>query len=786
MGGKVSLPLTIEIAFTAGALDTGALTWTDVSTYVRKESISFNRGWDAESQEPIAGRASLSFNNESGNFTPGKTGAFGLIRNRLPIRIKQGSTVLWTGLVESWRIGWTNGMRSKVDVTCVDRWAALRRLKLDGRFIEKVTAAQSPAYFWPCTEASGNRLAATAGGVDFISNNVSPVNAGATANPQSWLTLPVAAPNSNTTALQAPSMAKAGSFVPAGTTNIAFTVSAWLQSDISGATNQVQFATATGGSFIFLSASRGASNVYMKRSGDSTRQVDYTVSPTPGWRHLCAVVSVNGSGSTTVTLYVNGVSVGTAGGDGTYTSGGWYDVLDYTTWGVFAAPGVGVSYVGVWHRALSAAEVLAQYQAGNMSGWAGETAPVRAARLQAVAPTPVTLSTTGTFTIPMSKQDLADKPLADALLECAQAEDGALHIGTDGWPKLTSRDWRTQATVAFTIPAKALASDICWTLDDQQLTNSASVDRMVGDVTAGTATGRNDASVALYGEQKVSRQLWLYNTASAVERANAEANMWANPLPRSADLTVDLMTKGATVPVTPNLLTANQASGGDTSGNTADFFAVGGWTGTYITSDAAEGSGCILTAAPGAGSGGAVGGNALLAPAPGVMHTVLASVRVKVGTRRPRINVNWYTAAFAYISSDFGLPVATGTGWAVISVSGTAPVNAAMAQWFIDTPDSGATGDAFAVDCVSIHAGTGLVWAMPGASVMEADVGQRIAISGMPAEAPTQTNFYIEAISDNVTETQWLRTFTVSPRLDFLTLDDASSGAIDSTFVLAP
>lgn len=83
MGGSVSLPLTVEIAFAAGALDTGTLTWTDVTTYVRKDSISFNRGWDTESQEPIAGRASLSFNNESGNFTPGKTGAFGLIRNRL-------------------------------------------------------------------------------------------------------------------------------------------------------------------------------------------------------------------------------------------------------------------------------------------------------------------------------------------------------------------------------------------------------------------------------------------------------------------------------------------------------------------------------------------------------------------------------------------------------------------------------------------------------------------------------------------------------------------------------
>jgi len=273
----------------------------------------------------------------------------------------------------------------------------------------------------------------------------------------------------------------------------------------------------------------------------------------------------------------------------------------------------------LYRRALSAAE--AAFVSRQVTLWTGDTADTRAASLSRYGSLSSALSTSGTFTIPMSKQDLADKPLADALLECAQAEDGALFVDTSGWPKITSRSWRTQATVAFTIPAKALASDIGWTLDDQQLTNSSAVDRMVGDATAGTATGRNDASVTLYGEQKVSRQLWLYNTADAVERANAEANMWANPLPRSSELTVDLMTKGATI---------------------------------------------------------------------------------------------------------------------------------------------------------------------SAATLLAADVGQRIAVSGMPAEAPTQTNFYIEAISDAVTETSWLRTFTVSPRLDFLTLDDASSGAIDSTFVLAP
>jgi len=626
MGGKVSLPLTIEIAFTAGALDTGTLTWTDVSSYVRKESISFNRGWDTESQEPIAGRAALSFNNESGNFTPGKTGAFGLIRNRLPIRIKQGSTVLWTGLVESWRIGWTNGMRSKVDVTAVDRWAALRRLKITpDRFLLTADLTSADVAFrlgdtaapfrpWRGEALWGNGLAeqssATLKAPTFVAEadpfdpailhpRIEPVLgtgvliAGGTNANEHWsldtgVTL---------TALMRARSAAAGDWLEVGIYNgiSGVAVGVYGTGDIKGS---VRAFVGT-----LVNAVGAASSLV---TGNTWFVVSVTAKRT--------------AGTITMRTYLNGVQVGTTGSaagsdlpSGTLASltiggnsGGAGQLPVYSIGGVFAHK-----------RELSVDEV--KFVSRQAASWAGDAADVRAATLKQFGP--ITLSTTGTFTATMSMQDLADKPLADALLECAQAEDGALFIDTSGWPKITSRSWRTQATVAFTIPAKALASDIGWTLDDQQLTNSSAVDRMVGDATAGTATGRNDASVTLYGEQKVSRQLWLYNTADAVERANAEANMWANPLPRSSELTVDLMTKGATI---------------------------------------------------------------------------------------------------------------------------------------------------------------------SAATLLAADIGQRIAISGMPAEAPTQTNFYIEAISDTVTETSWLRTFTVSPRLDFLTLDDASSGAIDSTFVLAP
>jgi hypothetical protein len=325
-------------------------------------------------------------------------------------------------------------------------------------------------------------------------------------------------------------------------------------------------------------------------------------------------VSVDGSGAVTAKYYFNGALVLT--NTVKWPTGGWTTVQDM----IYLDAPNGFAYLGIWNRALSDAEVLEQYRLGTSAGVAGETASVRAARLLSYIDAPPTLTTTGTFTATMSKQDLTDKSLGDALLECSTAERGTIYMSTAGWPVLTSRSWRTAASVAFTIPAKALGADVTWTLDDQQLTNSASVDRMVGDTTAGSVKAKNDTSVTTYGEQNTSVQIWVDTDAQLLERANAEANMWANPLPRSSELVVDMATKGAT---------------------------------------------------------------------------------------------------------------------------------------------------------------------LAAATVLAADVGNRIAVSGMPATAPTQTEFFIESISDKITEKGWTRTFTVSPRLDYFTVENATFGIIDSTNVLA-
>lgn len=660
MAGTSRLLVIVEVAFGAGALDTGTLTWTDISSHVKlARGIECSRGVDTETGGPLPGRLTFAVNNDDGDFTPGVTGAFGLIRNRLPVRLRTvvgsgtgiplaydspfafdfdtgyddvevGSVVVWTGLVETWKIGWTAGVRSQVDVTCVDRWAALRRLKFDGHFIERVVTGQTPTHFWPLTASTvtmPNRIQATVGSQTFTSRYDPTVchapQTPSSDNPQDWLTTPA---DYTPTSVSTPGAILAAlwqsdggvSLLPTGAASVAFTVSAWVKNANVVLTSTAASAMAAAES-VSLYTSGTLAVVWVARTTLPGGEVAKSTTVTANrWHHLAITMTVNGSGACSMNYFVDGASIGTD--TTTWTTSGWTVATPLFGFRSMQPTPSGVAYAAAWNRALTPAEILAQYQAGVSQGVVGETAAVRAARLTGVATQPVPVTTTGTFTSTMSKQDLVDKSFGDALAECATAEAGQLFIGTDGWPKLTSRAWRTAAALAFTIPAHALSTDTSWTLDDQQLVNSATVDRMVGDQTAATVTARNDDSVETYGEQTTSVSLYVDSDAQLMERANAEANMFATATPRSSDLTVDLITKAATI-----------------------------------------------------------------------------------------------------------------------------------------SP----------------------------ATLLAADVGSRIAVSGMPTEAPTQTQFYVAAIADKITHAGWERTFTVSPRLDWWTLQDATSGQLDSTFVLA-
>ena len=616
MGGTVSLPATVEVAFGANPLDTGTLTWTDISAYVKRtRGIDASRGWDAESSQPMAGRMQFQVNNDDGRFTPGTTGAFGLIRNRLPVRLKQGSTVLWTGLVETWKVSWESGLRSLVDVTCVDRWAAIRRTKLDRDRIALAAQITGRTMHWKFEDGPATFAESTGAGQAFQpGTGASNLSAGSVLHPTGDSQLPqVLGISATGVQMTTGGLGTTFSLDTGFSMSLVVRTSGWNDTAENVA---LELRSPDTGTMAWIS-------LYYNGSGklDAEARLQSTLSPNArgiraltqdAW-HVVTATYKRTAGTTTVSLYVDGTFINSdSAATADLGTPQWFKM-----WPDFDAPHT-MQLGGLILHPLELTAAQAGLLGRQVVSWTGQTADTRGAGLVEFAP--VTLTTTGTFTSTMSLQDLADKSLGDALQECATAEGGTIYMSTAGWPVLTSRSWRTSASVAFTIPAKALGADVTWTLDDQQLTNSASVDRMVGDTTAGSVKAKNDTSVTTYGEQNTSVQIWVDTDAQLLERANAEANMWANPLPRSSELVVDMATKGAT---------------------------------------------------------------------------------------------------------------------------------------------------------------------LSAATVLAADVGNRIAVSGMPATAPTQTEFFIESIADKITEKGWTRTFTVSPRLDYFTVENATFGVIDSTNVLA-
>lgn len=523
MSGSVTWPLTVEIAFGAAPMDT-TLTWTDVSSWViRSRSISLSRGWDAEASEPLAGRAQLRLKNDDGRFTPGNSGAFGLIRNKLPLRVRRGGTVLWTGVVEKWAMQFDGGQRPVVDVTCVDRWARLKARKITDERMQPLMVGQGATWLWPMTDESGaDRLKDVQKAADLVPINGGGITAGAASNPQTGTATNVATVQTQ---------AWPAGFSTGGSLT-SWSVAGWINA------GYLQLDNLFAPGYIAMTNAGGTTGhaLTIEHSATVTKTATSTANNTSGWHHYALTASLAG-GTTTYRWYVDGTQRWTDTATGTMS-----DTL-YLIW-AFAA---GMSYVGVWNeKTLSAAEIAAQYDAAALTGWAGDTADVRAARIRAINGA-WAITTQGTFTSTMSKPTLTDKSVADALLECAQAEAGALFIDAQGWPVIQSRTYRLGVAAAATIPARVLAADATWELDDQTLINVVTVDRMVTDTVAATVKRRNETSISAYDERSKSLQLWLDSDAQAVDRANAETNMFATPLPRSQSFTVDLATCQAAI-----------------------------------------------------------------------------------------------------------------------------------------------------------------------------------------------------------------------------------------------
>lgn len=572
MAGTVSLPLKVEIAFGADPMDTGSLTWTNITGFVRRESVSFSRGWDTEAREPLAGRASLSLNNDSGDFTPGASGLYGQIRPRLPLRISQGATVLWTGLVDTLSMSFTNGFRPRVDVVAIDRWAQYRRIKLHAGGLNWGSRVGASAY-WPLTgkDLSGlTRVVSSAGWATVALTSPLALTADAELHKGPFVDDPSLA--GAEAFVSGPFSVESGCGGAGGTKGSAFSL--WVKPTGVGGTGSVMIRLASkvhdgvGGLFprqfvrvMWNTPANASDPIYPTLAYGGDGAVDGSVTASGGtflktgeWACLTVRIKANNNtppayGGITASMSIAGVGFDRGTVTRTDTLGMWHpedgaDYFDFTPSGTSTPV---VAYLSTYPSA----------EIGTVGGFsipkAGDLPRDRVAMVAGRGGVlgSVSLGPAASFAgVPMSLQDLSDKPLADALLECVSAEGGVLSIGPGGWPVFRGRRHVTGSHGAsVSVPVTVLDREASWVLDDQQLVNVASVDRMALSSSAGTSTYHAAGSVSVYGERSRALQLWLWNDRDAAQRAADEATKDSEALVRSTTLSVDLLTCGASVSV---------------------------------------------------------------------------------------------------------------------------------------------------------------------------------------------------------------------------------------------
>lgn len=155
-------------------------------------------------------------------------------------------------------------------------------------------------------------------------------------------------------------------------------------------------------------------------------------------------------------------------------------------------------------------------------------------------------------------------------------------------------------------------------------------------------------------------------------------------------------------------------------------------------------------------------------------------------------DITWETDLAVYVTEvttslpSGGSYTATTTATAPrgTSIEGVLPTDEgckAVADWLVDA----ATLAPRIPDCAfDILTNTDTV----KAAVLALDIGSRITISDLPAQIPDDQALTIEGHSERISATEWLVGFNTSPTAagDWLILNDATYGQMDSTHELAP
>jgi hypothetical protein len=318
--------------------------------------------------------------------------------------------------------------------------------------------------------------------------------------------------------------------------------------------------------------------------------------------------------------------------------------------------------------------------------------------------------------------------LGDAI-EAIETELGTDPSGSSATVKarfevIEANDWVTAARIA----ANAVgASELA---DNAVDTNAIANDAVTAAKIAADAVGSSEIAAGAVGTAEIAD--------SAVTSAKiADGTIATGDI---ADGAVTAAKLGSDVRI-GNLLTANQASGTDTLGDTTGFASYNA-TLSRSTAWSAQGSGSLLVTPTGANPTVDITpqGTSGIPVVPG--ETVTGTFTARAGTATGRTGVlfvAFYNSGGTWLSAPSTAVTLSGSTDSTATLTTVAPANAAY-MGLTATSYTALTGETFYIDKAGLWEGTGGQWAMPGQPILgltDAPVGNLLTANQASVETDT-------------------------------------------------
>jgi hypothetical protein len=564
MAQVLSDALRIEFGYNYTPLSPlGTISWTDVTSSVMlSEGVTLNRGRFGSDLTARPGSLSFTLDNSKqggteGRFTVGGTNQVAGLALRIPVRVRAkfplgGSAYvpLWLGYVESFETQWDNGFRPVVRVSASDRLARLEKRKLPSLIRGAQLRSYTPAALWPLTEGDG---AATFG--DTSGSNASALTLTTIGSGTPTILLGTANTGPGPDGLSAPVITPSGS--APFTNGYSFSLNSELSSSyrtIAGSTLECYFYVAAAGTRSGLMSFTGrgddigiriSAGNKLEAAGDLSTMTGTTTITSGVWHHM-ALTRLASTGA--ANLYLDGVLEGTStsfshdAGFGTIFSAGYDAVSGQCLSGR-------ISHVALYTSKLSSSDIADRVAVRDtLSSYTVETPDTKFARIAKIAGLTTSeygfnYGSSGAMSSTMTPFPVGDRPLLEALNECAIAEASTVYLDASGVLTLSSRDDRYNVSSSFSLPATAIDKNTSFTNDMTFVVNDVTVQRPAG----ATARTVNAASVAAYDTHDQSITAYVGTDQQAIDMASYLANINSQPYPRVSNIGVDMVSAAAVV-----------------------------------------------------------------------------------------------------------------------------------------------------------------------------------------------------------------------------------------------